>query len=206
MKRIKKGLLMLTFALCLLGLSSQAVTCSAASSKKNGLVKEKGKYYYYQKGKKVTNKWKTITTKGKKYTYYFGKNGAAYAGTVKDGIAIPAVKKVGRATYGFDKKGRRLKGIQVIKEKFYVFSSNGKLNEGKSKKLRQATLYNKDAAKLIKLLKKYGGKLKKTEYFSGGCYRPDQGKDGSMTWDTFELSIFRYNSGKIELLAINPRS
>ena len=59
---------------------------------RQGLVKEKGKYYYYVINKngqseKVTNKWKTVkvTKKGKiySYRYYFGKNGAAYSGSVE---------------------------------------------------------------------------------------------------------------------------
>lgn len=48
-----------------------------------GLQKEGKKYYFYSKGEKITNKWKTI---GKK-TYYFGEDGAAITGwkTLKKG-------------------------------------------------------------------------------------------------------------------------
>ena len=63
------------------GLTIEAQAASSTSSakkaaKKSGLVREKGKYYYYSKGKKVKNTWKTI----KKKKYYFGPDGAAKTG------------------------------------------------------------------------------------------------------------------------------
>lgn len=53
-----------------------------AATVKQGLVKVKNKYYYYNaKGKKVKNKWVTVKVKGKKQKYYFNKKGAALTGT-----------------------------------------------------------------------------------------------------------------------------
>ena len=51
----------------------QAASTAKAAKVKNGLKKEGGQYYYYVKGKKVKNTWKTVTvankTTGKKMTY-----------------------------------------------------------------------------------------------------------------------------------------
>ena len=133
MKRLKTVLLLLMLSFCIqITAAPGTVNAAGATVKKTGLVKQKGKYFYYQKGKKLKSQWKTVTVKGKKYRYYFGKDGAAYAGKVKYGEKVPAVKKIGKATYAFDCNGRMLKGIQVINQKFYVFSaSSGKLDTKK---------------------------------------------------------------------------
>lgn len=162
---------------CLLVVSTSAafwftpVSIKAAdtSDTKTGLVKEKGKYYYYvlnEEGQpeKVTNKWKTIkiTKNGKTstYKYYFGKDGAAYAGSVKIGVKTPAVKKVGTKYYGFDVYARMLKGTYVINDKFYVLNSKtGVYDSTKSKKLRKAYSNTQNASQLKKLL----GKPEKTK-------------------------------------------
>ncbi len=66
-----------------------------ATTVKQGLVKVKNKYYYYNaKGKKVKNKWVTVKVKGKKQKYYFNKREAPLTGTA-------AVKN---RLYCFDKK------------------------------------------------------------------------------------------------------
>ena len=65
MKKCKKILILV---LCLLMVQIPVLTVSPAetvqaATVKSGLKKEKGKYYYYEKGKKVQNTWKTIKTK-----------------------------------------------------------------------------------------------------------------------------------------------
>lgn len=76
----------------------------SAKAVKKGLKKEKGKYYYYNKGKKAKNKWVTI---GKK-KYYFQGNGAAAVGWTKIG---------GKAYYFTSKavmaKNKKVDGIKL---------------------------------------------------------------------------------------------
>ena len=51
---------------------------------KNGLKKEKGKYYYYEKGKKVRKTWKNVRlSNGLTRRYYFLSNGAACTSAMK---------------------------------------------------------------------------------------------------------------------------
>ena len=65
----------------------------------NAWKKEGGQYYYYVKGKKVKNTWKTVTvankTTGKKmtYRYYFSNTGKAYKGGTFFGENYLLVKK-----------------------------------------------------------------------------------------------------------------
>lgn len=177
-------LLLMFFAVCL-----SSTTAQAASKK--GLVKEKGKYYYYIVKKdgtseKVKETWKTVkvTKNGKttSYKYYFGKNGAAYAGSIKNGVKVPTVKKINGRYYGFGTNARMLKGIYLINDKFYVFhSKTGIYDRTKSSKLRNAYGYEKKAETLKKLL----GKPKKTEVFQG-CY--GNGKEFLLYYPNFVLS------------------
>lgn len=205
MKKLRILLLMFVLLFCLQDASAPGARCSAASSStKSGLVKSKGKYYYYKNGKKVKNTWKTIKVNGKKYKYYFGSNGAAYAGKTVAGEVVPAVKTIGKYKYAFDAKGRMLTGIQVIGEKFYYFKSNGRLNSTRTTKLRKASKYEKNVTTLRKLLKKYGYKLKNTEYYGFSCY--GDGEDGSLIYSNFEVQVFKYNSsGKVIVLGVYPR-
>ncbi len=72
---MKKWIKILSMVLCLI-LSQVPVlepvttlqTVQAATTKtvKNGLKKENGQYYYYVKGKKVKNTWKTVTVTNSK--------------------------------------------------------------------------------------------------------------------------------------------
>ena len=82
---------------------------------KSGLVKKKNKYYFYKKGKPLKNKWKTIKVDGKKYRFYFGKNGAAYrAGSLYLNAYNVKVYKIGGKKYGFDSNSHRVAaGIYV---------------------------------------------------------------------------------------------
>ena len=79
--------------------------CQAATAK-SGLKKENGKYYYYVKGRKLKNKWKVLKRSGKYYRYYFGKDGAAYAGKKGYDGNIHKVAKIDGSYYGFDRLGQ----------------------------------------------------------------------------------------------------
>ena len=90
---------------------TQAATTTATVKKKTGLYREKGKYYYYTKGRKIRNQWKTV--KGKRY--YFGPK--YYALTYHN--------KIGSRIYVFDTAGRLLNRktsriVNVGKYSYYV--------------------------------------------------------------------------------------
>lgn len=130
---MKKWKRILAVILCLLCVQVPVVSESAAvrveaATVKKGLKKEGTKYYYYVNNKKVTNTWKSVTktVNGKKttYRYYFGKDGAAYAG--KKGA--PALKKISGAYYAFDSTGKMLKGkTYLISGVYRTFSSTGQM-------------------------------------------------------------------------------
>ena len=110
MKKIKT---LIAAAVLGLGVTVSSISPAAVSMQtaeaatvKQGLVKVKNKYYYYNaKGKKVKNKWVTVKVKGKKQKYYFNKKGAALTGTA------------------------------AVKNRLYCFDKKGRLNQKKSKKL-----------------------------------------------------------------------
>ena len=76
MKKFKKVfavlLLMLLVTAPVVTAATQPVTVEAAAKKKTKLKKVKGKYYAYENGKKVCNKWRTIKV-GKKKSGTYGK-------------------------------------------------------------------------------------------------------------------------------------
>lgn len=200
-KRILAIVLCLTFVSVPADVLTQPIAVEAAA--KSGLVKENGKYYYYAKGKILKNTWKTvaITSNGKKtnYRYYFGKDGAAYAGKKIYGINTPSVKKIDGKYYGFGVSGRMLKGTYVVSEKFYVFDSKtGIYDSVKSSRLRKASVYEKDAKDLKKLL----GKPKKTDVYQS-CY--GDGKDSVCYYSNFIVSYFRDKKGKEIVLGISGK-
>lgn len=212
---IKKQVKMFLMIFCLLFVSASTffwltpVSTEAADTSvaKKGLVKEKGKYYYYVinadgQSEKVTNKWKTVkvTKNGKTatYKYYFGKDGAAYAGSVKLGVKTPAFRKVGTKYYGFDTYARMLKGTYFFNDKFYVFNSKtGVYDSAKSLKLRKAYGYEKKAATLKALL----GKPKKTQNLTG-CY--GNGKEHMLYYQNFVLSTGETAKGVEVIFGVMP--
>ncbi|MDO5422248.1 MAG: transglutaminase domain-containing protein [Eubacteriales bacterium] len=133
------GVLALSVCLAVQPGISAHQTIAAASTKVSktftGLKKVNGKYCYYQKGKKIKNKWKTIN--GKKY--YFNYKGNACTGSVKiKGVRYifnskgqlqkpskDTLVKVGSATYYVDAKGKVTKGWKVLKGKLYYVCSTG---------------------------------------------------------------------------------
>ena len=201
MKKIRMIAILLVMAMCLQTPAvSMCVEAATTTTTKKGLVEKNGKYYFYYKGKKIKNKWKTIRIDGKAYKYYFGKNGAAYAGKVitsygyKLGETL-AVKKISGKSYGFNAAGQRVKGIQVSYDtssgnlKFYAFSSKGVLNKTKTAKLRKAAKRGADWAALKKLL----GKPAASEY-AEGCN--EEGLDGIQTYKNFTVTTHKYPDGR----------
>ncbi|MDO4277096.1 MAG: hypothetical protein Q4D16_25835 [Eubacteriales bacterium] len=202
MKKWKK---ILAVMLCLLFVQAPVISLTEpvvaeAAAVKSGLKKENGKYYFYVKGQRVKNTWKNVkTTSGGKTTvsrYYFGKDGAAYAGKRVNGMYVPAVKKINGKYYGFGVAARMLKGIYVVNDRFCVFNSKtGVLDSAKSNQLRKASTYERDAAQLRKLL----GKPRKTQVLDS-CY--GDGKDLMLYYPNFMVSLFKNTKGKEIVLGV----
>lgn len=180
------------------------------------LKKENGVYRCYENGKLVKKAWRVIEQKkyyfkadgaaatlsckiGSKY-YIFDKNGQLFQPAGKKVVTIDKVKyqvnPQGTAAKGwtkdrkyyFDKTGKRLTGIQVIKGKFYAFGSSGVYSKSKTKKLQKAAKYEKDISALKKLI----GNPQKKKYYSS-CY--GDGKDGVWTYKNFKVYTFKPKRG-----------
>ena len=142
---------------------AETVQAAVFKAVKNGLKKENGKYYYYQKGVKVkkklirisdtkiyyfssngsavTNAFKTLTdTDGKKYRFYFGSAGKAVVASKIYGQGKNfVVKKINGVYYGFDTLGHLIKGMWVDqKGTLSFFENNGAYSAAKTKPLRSA--------------------------------------------------------------------
>ncbi|MEI3339492.1 MAG: hypothetical protein V8R80_05655 [Eubacterium sp.] len=201
---------------CSIVTGSDAYAATTSTTAKNGLKKVKGKYYYYQNGKKIKSKWKTI--KGKKY--YFKKSGEAavltckikgkyYIFNKKGQLVTPKSTKIvtignekyrvnakGQAVggwtkskkYRFYENGKMVTGIEVFNEKFYYFNASGKYNAEKTAQLRKAAKYEKDFSDLKALI----GEPKKAKYYDG-CY--GDGKDGILTYDKFTVYTYKATDG-----------
>ncbi len=196
MRNLKKVFLLI---LCLFMiqpviLPKVAPTTVEAAAKK-GLVKEGKNYYYYVKGKKVKNVWKTVTVKNVKYKYYFGKKGAAYKAP-KDTYTNNnmVVKKINGKYYGFNNVGRMVTGVWSSDAgKVYYFSSKGVYNETKSKNIRTAIKKN-NVADTIKAL----GKVKKKNE-SNSCLQQNS-TDIVYTYEHVTLTVIRDNTTGIETI------
>lgn len=196
MKRLKKVmamlLLMLLVAAPVVSAATQPVTVEAATKTK--LKKVKGKYYAYEKGKKVCNKWRTIKVGKKKYRFYFDKKGRAYqADKYAMGKTGVIVKKIKGKYYGFDYQGHMVKGlrggfISLYKgSDLYFFNSKGVYDKKKTAVYRNASKPNTNAAQIKKLL----GKYKKVTVNTNSCFGDGEGSDVIYTYDNVELSVFR---------------
>lgn len=130
---MKKWKRLLVCLICLLFVQAPAfhltAPVQAAAETKSGLVKENGKYYFYNsKGVKIKSKWKSIkASNGKTYRYYFSKDGSALTGT-KSALLL---KKIGGKYYAFNSQARAVtKAWKSIKDKKgnvsrYYFGSDG---------------------------------------------------------------------------------
>lgn len=201
MKKWKK---LLIFVLCLMLVQVPVVTVSStktvqAATVKKGLKKERGQYYYYKNGKKVTNKWVTVKVKEKgktvSYRYYFGKNGAAYKAVKSFGsYNNVVVKKIKGVRYGFNARGRMAKGVYVNggNLRFYAFTKKGVYDAKTTSALRKASKEGADATTLRKLL---GKPLK--EEVTDSCYSdPLVVNDVILTYSYFTLTLGRYADGR----------
>lgn len=108
--------------------------------------------------------------------------------TYKDGM-----HKVGKRQYYYV-NNRKLKGIRVIKSKFYVFDQNGKYQKAKSNKLRKASVLNADVYKLKNLLKKYGATYKYTTDLGYSCF--GDGTDQVVYYTDFQVSALKHTNGQ----------
>lgn len=215
MKKWKKILVMV---LCLMMVQVPAVSLTApetvqAATVKNGLKKENGKYYYYKQGKKLKNTWRTVPTKvGTKkynYRYYFGKTGAAYAAspTYNKFTYNVVIKTIGGKKYGFDTKGRMVKGYYVngTTYKFYAFNTKtGVYDPKRTAALQKASVPVKGKFVDARTLRKYIGKPLKQKVYGTSCYIPG-GKDIELTYKYYIVSLGRYPNGKEIVYGVTPR-
>ena len=158
----------------------QPVTVESAAKKKTKLKKVKGKYYAYENGKKVCNKWRTIKVGKKKYRFYFDKKGRAYqankAAMGKNGVLV---KKIKGNYYGFDYQGHMVKGLRggstsaYSMPNLYFFNSKGVYDKKKTVMYRNAAKINSNAAQIKKLL----GKYKKVSVTGESCFGNGNGSD-----------------------------
>ena len=198
MKKFKKVfavlLLMLLIAAPVVTAATQPVTVEAAARTKTKLKKVKGKYYAYENGKKVCNKWRTIKVGKKKYRFYFDKKGRAYqANKAAMGKTGVLVKKIKGKYYGFDYQGHMVKGIRggsspaYSMPNLYFFNSKGVYDKKKTAMYRNAAKINSNATQIKKLL----GKYKKVSVIGESCFGNGKGSDVVYVYDNIELSVFR---------------
>nr|WP_294660152.1 hypothetical protein [uncultured Blautia sp.] len=195
MKKAKKILALVLFLLLMLTpvvSVSQPVTVQAAT--KTTLKKVNGRYYAYENGKKVCNSWRTIKVGQKNYRYYFGASGASYqASRDMMGRYGVLVKKIKGQYYGFNYLGRMCTGVRVGSTSAYgmpyvfYFNANGTYNKTKTIQLRRASMTNKNAATIKKLL----GKYQKCKISKNSCFMNGNGSDVTYTYANVELSVFR---------------
>lgn len=106
---------------------------------RKGLVKKGSVYSFYQNGKKIKNKWKTVKEDGRKYRFYFGKNGNAYrAGKLYRNAYNVKLFRIGKKQYGFDSNSHLAPSGTFLDGsfRFVAIGRNGIYLEPKTKKLR----------------------------------------------------------------------
>ncbi len=124
--------------------TAQTSTVKAAA-KKDGLYKIRGKYYYFENGKKLTNQWKDVTFKRASGNvtrrYYFKKSGAAVTHWIQlDGYtyvfnsvgmlrksSVNKLYTVGSYQYCPDRYGRCQTGWLIVDGKLYFANSLGRI-------------------------------------------------------------------------------
>ena len=223
MKKLKKILIVL-LCLVMFQIPETAVTglVSAQAAANPGLrgytktvtvngkqYKKKMYYYVNADGTRVKSSWKNVG----KYRYYFDSKGyavTAYVPTdkaVRLGQTIGIVnQKIKSKFYGFDQFGHMLKGIYAVadienptKTSFAVYDTqSGVYDYNLSKKLRNASVSEKDSKTLRNLLK--AEKIIKTkEGYS--CYpkMPD-GTDLIVTYDHYVVNYCKDKTGTKEVV------
>lgn len=203
MNKVKMCAAVLALGMCLQVPAAVMVEApKAEAAEKSGLIKSKKKYFYYKKGKKVKNKWVNVKVKGKKYKYYFGKNGAAYTGVKKIKGKIYCFNAKAqmqkscwyKKKYYLDSNGAAYTGIRVIEGALYVFGSDGKLDAAQTQRLQQYSKQGADAAALKAVI----GEPVSAEYMASCMtYEGQSGDDGIWTYDGFTVYTFRYGEKEI---------
>lgn len=177
------------------------------SQKGNKETKKQQSKKQTTKKKQVTNTnkvkqkkghWKTVRKKGHTYRQYYDENG----NLIKGKAGKPKIKKIGTEKYAFDQRGYILTGVQVIREKLFYFTKTGKLHTKKTAALRAVSRQEQEIGPLKKILSDLGCPLKKEVYYSMGCRA--LGVDGSLFYPGFEISVFRYDDGRIVVISIFP--
>lgn len=224
MKHMKKIMLLL---LCILVIQMPAAVSAAPkkgwdSSKthyyKNykavtGLQKISKKYYYFNsKGKVTKNKWKNLTVKGKKYRFYFGKDGAAYTAKANSFYVTFKTYKINKKTYGFDSKSHAATGIWATASgKVYYFNSKGLYNSTKTNKLRKLAKVGLKSAALLSDIQKTYGQPKKTRIDDDSCNYFDNDPGATYTdyvllYDNIEIQLTRNNhTGIFCMNGVSPK-
>jgi len=198
-----------------------ALMQQANDAETEGLVREDGRYRYYENDKPVTDSW--ITTE--EGTFYFD----------EDGMASVCSCRIGGTYYVFDEEGRLLQpsGAKIVKieaddgtlrrfyvdedgkavsgwsdDKKYYFDKTGEMVTGivvlkeKFYCFQAGGKYNKAKTQKIRKtakyekpfsnLKKYIGSPKKARYYAS-CY--GKGRDGILTYENFIVYTFKPDSG-----------
>lgn len=195
-------------------------TILSQDQEKDGLVKEKGYYCYYEDGELVTDRWVTAEDD----TFYFDEEGKASVFSCKiDGsyyvfdeegrLFQPSETKIvkvetedGVRKYYVDTEGKAVSGWSDDKK--YYFDKTGEAVTGitvikeKFYCFYASGKYNSTKTQKIRKvakyekpfsnLQKYIGKPKKAKYYAS-CY--GKGKDGILTYDRFTVYTFKPDSG-----------
>ncbi|MBQ1312362.1 MAG: hypothetical protein IIY55_10990 [Blautia sp.] len=221
MKKHRRFLLVLLC--CLLAWTSvssifTASTVQAATSSKTGLKRftrqvtvngktfNKNIYYYVKKnGTRAKKEW--VTIKGNKY--YFDYKGYAITAPISktrnQNISI-VNQKIGNHFYGFDQKGRMLKGLYVVtditnptKSVFAFYNTKtGIWDKTISKNFNNASKYESNSAALKKLLKSF--KPVNTRKTATCYHKMPGGTDIILTYQNFIVNYTRDKAGKKEIV------
>ena len=202
MKKFRKICLALMLALTMQAAVVPALPAAQTwAASRKGLVKSGKKYYYYKKGAKIKKKWKTVSVKGVKYRFYFGKNGAAYrAKNLYLNAYNVKLFKIGKKKYGFDNYSHVVApGIYVDgSSKIYVFGKKGVYSNKKTKALRAALPKGKISTDMYsRVIAKLGRPKKVTEANScNGWNATDPFTDLSLVYSHFEVQLVRNDRTK----------
>lgn len=167
-----------------------------AQAVKNGIYTESGKKYLYVNGVKKKKCW------DKTKTYYFGKNGAAYAAP-KVAWSKKNVKvfKIGKKKYGFDRNGCKVKtGVYADQKGTPYYFKKGVLVEKKSAQLKKASKYRANGKTLRKLM----GKKPSRTTSSSSCLAGVK-KDLTLTYANVYVQLGKKKNGSEIVIGIQAR-
>ena len=206
MKKFRKICLMLMLVMTMQAAVGPALPAAQTwAAARKGLVKSGKKYYYYQKGVKIKNKWKNVSVNGEKHRFYFGKNGAAYCAK---NLFLNAYNvklfKIGKKKYGFDNYSHVVApGIYVDgSSRIYVFEKKGAYSDKKTKELRTALPKGQISTDMYsRVIAQLGQPKKITEGLScSGWNAEDPFTDLSLVYEHFEIQLVRNDKTKEYML------